>query len=162
MKNQQIPLLTCRECNRDLACNIPSVSLHPKCLLYCHTRAGPAACLHNGNKLLKTAVELSESSQDMWFCGMQYSTGLHVPNKNIIFSIRSSASDPFLYTVCSSTVFIKSVSCSGALIGALPICRDWVLEKLLIANKTYLTQTLGLSFLNSSHVFRGFHLIIYF
>ena len=31
----------CHECNRDLACSIPSVSLHPKCLLYYHTEADP-------------------------------------------------------------------------------------------------------------------------
>ena len=54
----QSPGLTCHECNRDLACSIPSVSLHPKCLLYYHTEADPAVCLNKGNRLLRT--QLSE------------------------------------------------------------------------------------------------------
>lgn len=32
----------CHEYSHDQACSIPSMSLHPKCLLYCHTGAGPA------------------------------------------------------------------------------------------------------------------------
>ena len=57
LKNWQVLVLTCHEYNRDLACSIPSVSLHPKCLLYCHTGVDPAVHLNKGNELLKiTAV----------------------------------------------------------------------------------------------------------
>lgn len=63
----QSPGLTCHECNRDLACSIPSVSLHPKCLLYYHTEADPAVCLNKGNRLLRT--QLSEAAHVL-FCGV--------------------------------------------------------------------------------------------
>lgn len=50
------PGITCRECNRDPACSTPSVSLRPKCPLYCHTAAGPAGYLDKSDGLLHSCV----------------------------------------------------------------------------------------------------------
>lgn len=161
MKILPTPLLTCREYNRDLACSIPSVSLHPTCLPCCRTRADPAACSHNDNKLLKTQLHNRVKLTDV-FCGIpiEYRSTrakgkFHSQHQNVL--PRTS-----FCPMCSSTALMKSVSSPAVGRSPLPPCRDWGLEKPLIANRTYLGQILGVSLLDSSHVFSGFPLIIYF
>ena len=84
----QSPGLTCHECNRDLACSIPSVSLHPKCLLYYHTEADPAVCLNKGNRLLR--IQLRKAAHVFCFMVCWYEV-----HKLLLGA---------LYTKCSSTI----------------------------------------------------------